>query len=261
MSASDFEFKFRFWFFGFIFWISFASYSVDHVNVVQAVVEWAVHARGATSQDWQYHLAFAVASLFCIAAAAIRTWGTAYLNASVMTDMRLHTNRLVADGPYRHVRNPLYFGNILLAIGFGMMASRLGFALMVLGMIVFDYRLILREEAGILASQGESYRAYCAAVPRLLPALRPKLPAAGAAPKWSDGFLGEAFMWALAASIVAFAITLNRMIFWVVLASAFVVYGVCYAFIARAKQKDAAGQQPSSAGVPPQTEEQSKLSR
>ncbi len=67
---------------------------------------------------------------------------------------RLHTSRLVADGPYRYVRNPLYFGNILLAIGFGLMSSRIGFAILVLGMIFFDYRLILREETRILREPG-----------------------------------------------------------------------------------------------------------
>jgi hypothetical protein len=184
---------------------------------------------------------FAIGALFCVAAAALRTWGTAYLNPEVMVDARLHTTRLVADGPYRYVRNPLYLGNVLLAIGFGLMASRVGFVVLVLGMLFFSYRLILREEAGITASQGESYRAYCAAVPRLFPSLVPKLPASGAKPKWSDGLLGEAFMWLLAISVIAFMITLNQRIFFFVLATAFAAYGLCYAVI-RVRQKKNAQQ-------------------
>jgi hypothetical protein len=183
-----------------------------------------------------YRLTFAVAALFTIAAALVRTWGTAYLNSEVMIAMRVHASRLVADGPYRYVRNPLYFGNISLAVGFALMASRVGFFILVVGMIVFCYRLILREEAGIAASQGDSYRAYCAAVPRLLPALRPKVPPAGGVPNWADGMLGEAFMWVMAASVIAFAITLNQMIYFVVLASSFVVYAVCLAVIKRRKR-------------------------
>ena len=118
------------------------------------------------------------------------------------------------------------------------MSSRIGFAILVLGMIVFDYRLILREEAGIRDSQGESYRAYCSTVSRLLPALAPKVPSAGGKPNWGDGFLGEAFMWVLALSMVSFAITLNQRIFFIVLGSAFVVYAICYAMI-RTRQKKA----------------------
>ncbi len=113
--------------------------------------------------------------------------------------------------------------------------------MLVLGILFFSYRLILREEAGITASQGESYRAYCAAVPRLFPSLTPKLPASGAKPKWADGLLGEAFMWLLAISVIAFMITLNQRIFFFVLASAFVAYGLCYAVI-RVRQKKNAPQ-------------------
>jgi protein-S-isoprenylcysteine O-methyltransferase Ste14 len=231
MVASNFEFKYRFWIFGACFWIAFSSYSLDHQNAGAALVAWIARLGGATVTDADYHLIFAIAALFCLAAALLRTWGTAYLNPEIMVDMQLHTSRLVADGPYRYVRNPLYLGNILLGIGFGLMASRIGFVILVAAMIFFDYRLILREEAGITASQGDSYRAYCAAVPRLLPAWRAKLPAAGRAPNWPDGFLGEAFMWVLAASVVAFAVTLNQTVFYVVLASAFVVYAICLAII------------------------------
>jgi len=53
------------------------------------------------------------------------------------------------------MRNPLYFGDILLAIAVGFMASRTGFAILLLGMILFDYRLILREESEPVVSQGE----------------------------------------------------------------------------------------------------------
>ena len=176
MASSNFEFKYRFWIFGALFCVAFSSYSIDHQNTGAMLAEWIARLRGTTATTMDYHAIFAVAALFCIAAALVRTWGTAYLDPEVMVDMQMHSSRLVADGPYRYVRNPLYFGNILLAIGFGLMASRIGFAVLVLGMVAFDYRLILREEAGIAASQGDSFRAYCAAVPRLLPALCPKLP-------------------------------------------------------------------------------------
>src|SRR5215469_7506088 len=150
-AATDFEFRYRFWIFGAIFFVAFFSYSIDHQNIAAAFVDWMAKQRGVPAADWQYHAIFAIAALFCFANALIRTWGTAYLNPEVMVDKRLHTTRLVADGPYRHLRNPLYFGNILLGIGFGLMASRIGFVILVLGMILFDYRLILREEAGIVA--------------------------------------------------------------------------------------------------------------
>lgn len=238
LAASDFEFKNRFWIIGAIFFAAFAAYNIDHQNAGVTLTDWIARIRGSAATDADYRWTFAVASLFAVLAAAIRTWGTAYLNPEVMVHSKVQTSRLVADGPYRYVRNPLYFGNILLAIGFGVMASRIGCAILILGMLVFVYRLILREEAGIAASQGDAYRAYCAAVPRLLPALRPQLPSAGGVPDWTGGFLGEAFMWVLAASLVAFAVSLKQQIFFLVLGSSFVVYAVCYAIIKRRKRVD-----------------------
>ena len=80
LAASDFEFKFRFWIFGAIFGVAFSSYSVDHQNVGAALIDWIARLRSAPAADWEYHAIFAVAALFCIANAAVRTWGTAYLN-------------------------------------------------------------------------------------------------------------------------------------------------------------------------------------
>jgi protein-S-isoprenylcysteine O-methyltransferase Ste14 len=241
LQASDFEFKNRFWIFGGLFWIAFASYWVSRPNASgAALVDWLVRGRG-NAPELDYHLVFGVAALFCLAAAAIRTWATAYLKPEVMVDSQLHTSEVVADGPYRYVRNPLYFGNILLAIGFGSLSPPIGFVILVGGMIFFDYRLILREEAGILASQGERFRVYCAAVPRLLPSPLPKLPAGGITPKWGDGFLGEAFMWTMAFAVVVFAFTLSQVAFFVVLGAAFVVHAICVVIITRRRKQKTAG--------------------
>ena len=69
---------------------------------------------------------FVLSATLVTAAAWIRTWGGAYLRTEVVHDTAVRTERLVADGPYRHLRNPLYFGNMLLAAGMAMLASRTG---------------------------------------------------------------------------------------------------------------------------------------
>ena len=116
------------------------------------------------------------------------------------------TASLVADGPYRRVRNPLYFANVLLAIGMGAMMSRVGFFVAIVAMVVFCYRLIFREESELAVSQGEQYERYQNAVPRLWPALRRALRPPGGQARWTDGFKAEFWCWGFAIAVAAFAI-------------------------------------------------------
>jgi hypothetical protein len=116
----------------------------------------------------------------------------------VVHDPSLHSERLVAEGPYRHVRNPLYVGLMLLDVGMLPLASALGAAWMLLAMSIFTLRLVGREEAALLAEQGEAFRRYLEAVPlRALAATA--LPAAGGRPQWGRALLGELLIWAMVA--------------------------------------------------------------
>jgi hypothetical protein len=90
--------------------------------------------------------------------------------------------------------------------------------------VPFVYRLILREEAGLLESQGESYRRYFETVPRLWPSLRPLVPAGGGRPNWVDGFAGETFVWGLAIGMAVFDVTLRLTHFWIIMGAGFAVY-------------------------------------
>jgi hypothetical protein len=169
-------------------------------------------------------LIFAFAALLCVLAALIRTWAAAYLRSAIVHDHALHSEGLVADGPFRWTRNPLYLGGVLLAAGVGFLASPLGWFVMTFGLMFFYYRLIAREEAALAASQGESFRAYCAAVPRFFPAWRARVKSSGAQPRWGQAFAGEIFMWGFAASVVAFVFTLKIMAFYIVLGASLIGY-------------------------------------
>ena len=225
--ATDFEFRNRFWMIGVVFGLAFGCYLFDHVNAAFAAARVILGSGiGPDSPLLDRYVRSILAAGAGLAALAglIRSWAEAYLHSSVVHDAALHSDRLVAEGPYRHVRNPLYLGNILLAVGMGLMASRVGFFVMAAGMTLFVYRLILREENGLLQSQGESYRAYFNAVPRLWPSLRPRFPAGGARPNWLDGFASESFFWSFAAGMAAFVVTENLAYFWIVVGAGFAIY-------------------------------------
>lgn len=214
MRASEFEFRHRWWVIFFLFFVAFSAYSVDPVNSGAAIATWVARRLGTARADDSYRLVFACGAILLAFAAILRTWGTAYLQAEVMRDAKVHTERLVADGPYRYVRNPLYLGNILMAVAIGLMASRIGFLVLSLGMTVFVVRLLLREEAELARDRGESYRLYCAAVPRLVPSAVPLVPPAGNPPHWGQAFRAELMAWLMALSMAAFAATMNIRIFW-----------------------------------------------
>ena len=223
--ATDFEFRFRFWIIGGVFYLGFALYGAGDTSFSLSAARWLADADSRLVSDYSRAILCTGTALAAVAA-LIRSWAAAYLHSSVVYDAKLYSDRLTADGPYRYVRNPLYLGTILLAFGLGTMATRFGFAVVVAGIPVVVYRLILREEAGLLASQGESYGAYFRVVPRLVPALSPRTPMGEARSDWVDGFTGEAFMWGLALGMAAFTVTL-RLVYWYSLAGAgFAVYAV-----------------------------------
>ena len=211
MRAGEREFRLRFWIFYGLFGAAYFSYAIDHVNAGQWLLR-AVAGRaisGEAGERLALGVLFGAGSVLCLAGAAVRTWATAYLRSAVVHDGRVHSESLVADGPYRHVRNPLYLGTQLLMFGLAPTTSRLGAVLLVVGGVLFHLRLIGREEAALESAQGEAFRAYRARVPMLVPSLVPRVPRAGRTPRWGDGLLGEAFLWIIALASVAFAVTLN----------------------------------------------------
>jgi hypothetical protein len=131
------------------------------------------------------------------------------LRADIVHDLNLHSRQLVADGPYRYTRNPLYVGVFLMALGLGLMASRLGYLFLMIVISIYLYRLIRREERELLESQGESYAAFYRAVPSIIPSLRPRVPSGGATPRWGRAFVGELFIWFYAVAELIYAVTLN----------------------------------------------------
>jgi|ERR1051326_164276 protein-S-isoprenylcysteine O-methyltransferase Ste14 len=225
MRATNFEFRNRFWFISGIFVVSFWLYALDHQNLTNvlsaSLARWDGLSAGANINlvVWLG----AAAALVCI---AVRVWATAYLRADVMRDPSVRSERVVADGPYRRVRNPLYLGNILLALAMAPLASRLGAVVLVVLMIAFSLRLIAREEAELKASQGENYLRFARAVPKLIPALMPRLPSSGARPRWKQAFIGESFTMAFALAVVVFAATKNQKFFWICIVAGFAIAGL-----------------------------------
>ncbi|HTQ32128.1 MAG TPA: isoprenylcysteine carboxylmethyltransferase family protein [Opitutaceae bacterium] len=205
MRATDFEFRYRFWLIVLLHCVAFSLYYFDHISFGAAVLHLLAPPAG---RGW-LHLVYGFGAGLVFAGALLRTWATAYMRAEVVHGLKLHAHTLVADGPYRHMRNPLYFGVMLMAAGLGVMASGLGWIFLTASIYVYLLRLIRREEAELREAQGESYAAYCRSVPAFFPSLRPRLPAGGRQPRWRQAFVSELFIWIYGLAELVFAVTLR----------------------------------------------------
>src|SRR6266568_490476 len=196
MRAAKFEFEHRFWIIMAIYAVAFSIRVFDHlpfIVVLRHLIAPSI-GRGTREAETFARIVIAAGALLVFLAAVIRTWGAAYLKTDVVHDTAQHSETLVADGPFRYTRNPLYLGNLPMAAGIGVLAGVSGFIFLLLANWIFVYRLIFREEKALRQTQGESYRAYCEAVPRFWPSLRPRVPAGNYRPQWSQAFGGESFV-------------------------------------------------------------------
>lgn len=92
------------------------------------------------------------------------------------------TRRLVVEGPYRHVRNPMIAGVLAILLGEGLLLGSPALLVWCAAFLSINtVYFLLSEEPGLERRFGEEYRAYKAAVPRWIPRRRPWLSPDGAA--------------------------------------------------------------------------------
>ena len=121
-------------------------------------------APGSTSPlRWVLGLAFVVAGEW------LRLAGVAA--AGTVTRRRSRkVQRLVTYGPFAWSRNPLYNGNFLVWVGFGIISGVLWFLPIAVLIFAIEYTLIVRYEEGVLESIfGAEYLAYKERTPRWIP--------------------------------------------------------------------------------------------
>jgi protein-S-isoprenylcysteine O-methyltransferase Ste14 len=76
---------------------------------------------------------------------------------------------LTRTGPYAYVRNPLYLGSIVIALGFALAARDLWVSIAIVVLFAFIYWPVIRSEEEFLRTQFADYDDYSRRVPRLLP--------------------------------------------------------------------------------------------
>ncbi len=105
---------------------------------------------------------------------AARFWGVSICGSETRTTGVVGATNLITDGPFGHVRNPLYVGNILMYVGVAVMSNALVpyLAVAVFAWFVLQYHLIVsREEEHLRTAFGAEYETYVKNVPRFFPRL------------------------------------------------------------------------------------------
>jgi protein-S-isoprenylcysteine O-methyltransferase Ste14 len=209
--ATKFEFEKRFWIICAIYFVGFFLSVFDHTPFTVALRHLIAPsiAPGSPDAGRFARTVITIGALLVFLCAALRTWGAAYLRTAIVHDSAQHSDALVADGPFRYTRNPLYLASVPMAAGIGVLASLSGFIFLVVANWIFVYRLILREEGALRQSQGESYRAYCDTVPRFWPSLRRRVPTGNRRPQWVQALGGESFVWLFGLAELLMAVTLR----------------------------------------------------
>ncbi|MDQ6827134.1 MAG: isoprenylcysteine carboxylmethyltransferase family protein [Candidatus Eremiobacteraeota bacterium] len=116
----------------------------------------------------------------------IRCWAVGYSGITTRAD-KVTAPALVTAGPYAHVRNPLYLGNFITALGFAVaftgcntLFARLALRSGALGSMSAVYATIIpHEERYLRATFGAVFEDYCNRVPSIVPRTRASRPAHG----------------------------------------------------------------------------------
>lgn len=76
---------------------------------------------------------------------------------------------IIARGPYRHSRNPMYLGMLIIHLGLALWQTSMGVLFFLpIALLVIDAFVIRREEAYLALKFGKTYSDYCQRVRRWL---------------------------------------------------------------------------------------------
>jgi protein-S-isoprenylcysteine O-methyltransferase Ste14 len=214
VKATAWEFKYRLWISFAIILVGFWAPWLDWFRWgSRTALTWGslVSALGplGISPILGFVLINALSIAAATAAAALRVSGTAYLGATTVFNSEMKpgseqsSGKVLADGPYRYLRNPLYAGRYLTVMALTILMPPSGAVVSLLLLAFFMLRLIFGEEAFLALQLGEPYAEYRKAVPRIVPSLRPRVPAGGEKPAWGRALLGEIFPMGVALSFAA----------------------------------------------------------
>jgi protein-S-isoprenylcysteine O-methyltransferase Ste14 len=126
-----------------------------------------------------------------LAGEAIRLWAVRHIGVISRTRSD-RLGPLVDSGPFAWLRNPLYVGNVLIWIGFSLVARLVWLAPIVAALLLFEYHAIVSWEERLLATRiGATYVDYMRRVSRWMPKPPARRASPGALFSWNETLFSE----------------------------------------------------------------------
>lgn len=196
MKATAIEFRLRMWIMVTVIVLGYWAPWIEGLGIGErmSTLAWLpmeLSRLGVASFATDSAVVIVLGALVAAVGMILRIWGSAYLGYDTVHHEKMQAGGMMADGPYRYVRNPLYLGSWCMMAAMALLMPPTGALFAMVLLTVFLLRLILGEEAFLSGKLGEPYREYLRTTPRLIPRLRGALPAAGDKPKWMTAALGE----------------------------------------------------------------------
>lgn len=105
-----------------------------------------------------------------------RIYSVGFIGSISRTRSQSTGQRLISDGPFAYVRNPLYVANFLITLGFTIFGGRLWLTALTVFLFAVQYFFIVAYEENLLVAKfGEEYEDYRMRVPRWIPERLPSL--------------------------------------------------------------------------------------
>ncbi len=213
MRATTWEYRLRFLLHGLIYVLGFLPWE-PYLGLTSKST-WLILSARLARQGWLGFQAatvvlLSIAILFAAAGAWLRVWGSAYVGASIVNSSSMHGTAMLADGPYRRTRNPLYLGTLLHTVGIALLMPLAGAIFAIAAIWILQVRLALAEEPFLESRFGQAYLNYKARVPQFLPSPRALVPAAGARAHWGLAFMGEIYVVGVVFTLAAFGWSFNN---------------------------------------------------
>jgi len=143
------------------------------MSVMQQPMQWfrnAIQGKTRIALAWIFAAILGVSArefpgipgiLVCFLGASLRYWASGYLRKD---------SRPAVGGPYSFVRNPLYLGTYLMAIGTSLAIHHIGLltTITIVFAVIYHF-IIIDEEVKLRRIFGAPYVRYCELVPRFFP--------------------------------------------------------------------------------------------